>query len=189
VDGLKQSMTIYKNRLHAYKHDVNADPFLMEECTAMIQFHQNQIDKIETEIIKIVKQNFDHEYEKILKIPGVGEKTASLVIGVFGKFENFDSAKKVVSFIGINPNPRESGSSVRRGSSISKKGNSLLRKILYMAAISASRHNPSCAALYNRLLEKGKAKKKAFVAVANKLIRQIFAVIKFDREWDINYGK
>jgi len=58
-----------------------------------------------------------------------------------------------------------------------------------MAALSASKHNKACAEQYMRLIAKGKSKRVALIAVANKPLRQIFAVIKNNRNYDENYHK
>lgn len=57
-----------------------------------------------------------------------------------------------------------------------------------MASLSASKHNPQCNILYERLLEKGKDKKLIQIAVAHKLLRQIFAIAKYGRVYDPHYG-
>ena len=53
-----------------------------------------------------------------------------------------------------------------------------MRKILFMCSLSAYKHNKSCKDLYERLVSAGKSKKLALMAVANKLIRQAFGVVK-----------
>ena len=58
----------------------------------------------------------------------------------------------------------------------------------YLAALSAYKYNKSCMALYERLVTKGKAKKLALIAVANKLIRQVFAVVKNNRGYDPDFS-
>ncbi|MEL7251515.1 MAG: hypothetical protein AAFO03_24030 [Bacteroidota bacterium] len=55
---------------------------------------------------------------------------------------------------------------------------SKLRGLLYMGARSAKRFNPACRDLYERLRRKGKCHKVAMVAVCNKMVRQLFAVVK-----------
>jgi transposase len=76
-------------------------------------------------------------------------------------FERFKSIKDASSFIGINPSPYESGTNVRKSGKIKKMGNPYARKILYMAALSVIRFNKYCRELYERLVNKGKAKKLA----------------------------
>ena len=67
-------------------------------------------------------------------------------------------------------------------------GNPYIRQMLFMASLSASRYNNQCNTLYERLLNKGKDKKVILMAVANKLIRQAFAIVKFKREYNPLYG-
>jgi transposase len=84
----------------------------------------------------MIKANF------LTSIPGIGEKTIAIILA-FLTVENFDSAKQVVAFVGLNPKPRQSGSSVSMGvSRISKTGDSDLRKAFYMPAIVSLRFNP-----------------------------------------------
>ena len=77
--------------------------------------------------------------------------------------------------------------SVKKSGSIKKMGNPYARKILYMAALSAIRFNKYCRELYERLVSKGKAKKLALVAVAHKLLRQAYGVLKSRRSFDENF--
>ena len=109
------------------------------------------------------------------------------IIAILKSFEPFEKSKQVTSFIGICPSPYQSGSSVNRGGRIMKKGNSYMRKLLYICALSALRANKSCADLFIRLVEKGKSKRLALIAVANKLIRQSFAVLKTRTHYNENF--
>ena len=67
---------------------------------------------------------------------------------------------------------------------INKNANSEIRAALYMASLSASRYNKACAELYQRLRAKGKPRKQALIAVAHKLIKQIWAVVKSGLDFD-----
>lgn len=184
----QKNITSLNNQLLALKACKSEHKIILQEIKKNIRSNEKSIEKLEKEITGIIKDNFDDLNKRLLQIPGVGLKTSSMIIGYFGYFDNFESAKQVVSFVGLNPNPRLSGKSVNRGSNISKKGNSLLRKILYLAALSAKVHNPNCRMLYERLLNNGMSKVKAQVAVAHKLLRQIFAIAKYGRSWSPNYG-
>jgi len=182
--GMKTQNT---NRLEA----LNVHPEKQVEVIDSINRVNQQIDR-EIKFLEKMAHELLVEYDKdtyarVMDIPGVGKRTAAAMIGVFNHFENFETAKQVSSYIGINPSPFSSGSSVRGRGSISRKGNGYLRKLLYMAALSASRSNEQCTSLYNRLLEQGKSKKVILIAVANKLLRQIFAIIKFRRKYFANY--
>ncbi|RMG70400.1 MAG: IS110 family transposase [Nitrospirae bacterium] len=146
-----------------------------------------EIKKLEKRLEDIIDQNFKTEKEVLKKIPRVGSKLTAVVLGIFGRFENFERAKEVTSYIGICPSPYISGKSVRGSGRISKRGNAFIRKTLYVCALSASRYNKGCKELYERMIENGKRKRVALIAVANKLIRQIFGVLKNMREYDPDY--
>tara|TARA_R110001632_G_scaffold221815_1_gene352572 strand:- start:2577 stop:2870 length:294 start_codon:yes stop_codon:yes gene_type:complete len=70
---------------------------------------------------------------------------------------------------------------------IIKVGNKKLRNLLFLCAFSACKHNKACKAIYDRIVAKGKSKKLALIAVANKLLKQAFAIAKSGRPYDENY--
>ena len=187
IEDLLQMKAQNTNRLEALSFAPDAPKELLESFNKINEFIIQQIKESEKAINRLVQETNEEQYNQLMKIPGVGKRTAVAIIGYFNDFEYFETAKQVVSYIGVNPSPRMSGTSVRGTGSISRKGNPYLRKLFYMAALSASKHNDSCIQLYNRMLLKGKDKKLALIAVANKLIRQVFAVTKYKREYVAEY--
>jgi transposase len=106
---------------------------------------------------------------------GVGLMTAAAVLaylpaGVLG------DAKKAAAYAGLHPRHDQSGQ--RDRSRLSKQGCPPLRRYLYLAAMSAIRHDPAMAAWHANLLARGKAAKSATCAVAHKLLRQLMGIIK-----------
>ena len=189
VDAFIETKENYRNRLEALSQDPLQIKSVTNSYEQIIRNAERKIAKFEVELLQIVKEHYSEVYNRLLTIKGVGVKTAVVIIGFFGKFEDFENSKQVASFIGINPSPKESGSSIRGRGRISKKGNSYLRKQLYMTSLSAMQHNKSCKEFYERLTSKGKEHKVCRVAVVNKLIKQIFAILKYDRVYDPNYIK
>ena len=169
--------TAFQNKLESLVQDENAD----KSCTRMVkQEIQNitrKIDKLDEEVENIIMKTYNVQYKLLRTIPGIGRKTAATLIAITSCFELFESHRKLASYIGLCPRIYESGTSVRGKAKICKLGMSRMRQLLYLAALSAIKANKPCEALYNRLVEKGKPKKLALVAVANKLIRQSFGVI------------
>lgn len=188
LEDLYHSKTQMSNRLEAYDYGLGITPALRESITTIINTINEEIDKLTDELNDHMDKHYPEVKEKLTSIPGVGAKTASTIIAYYGEFENFETAKQAVSFAGLNPNPRQSGTSVNKGSNISKKGHSLIRKTLYMCSLSLVRCNPEFKTYYEHMLAGGKAKKKALVAIANKILRQIFAILKYDREWTPYYS-
>ncbi len=148
----------------------------------------HEIEKLEKQIkTLIMNTEYRETYERVTSIPGIGDRTASALIGYFEKFDNFENAKQIAAYIGLNPSIKESGKSIKKRGRISRIGNPYLRKLFFMAALSASVHNTQCRELYERLLLKGKDKKLIITAVAHKLLRQAFAVVKYERMYDPAY--
>ncbi|MBF0598372.1 transposase, partial [Faecalibacter rhinopitheci] len=86
--------------------------------------------------------------------------------------------KQLISYAGLSPTEYRSGSSIRGRVRICKQGGKQLRNMLYMCALNAKKSNGYCRALYDRLVEKGKNKKAALIAVCNKLLKLVFGVVK-----------
>jgi len=145
------------------------------------------ISELQEELIIMVKKYDSKLLQNITSIVGIGQNTASLLILASEGFTNFDSAKQLSSYFGLAPTEYSSGTSIKGSRKISKMGNPLVRKKLFMCSLQASRYNKSCIDLYQRLLAKGKPKKVALIAVVNKLLKIIFAISKsnlpYDREF------
>jgi transposase len=160
----------------------------------LIDLVNEQIDNI-TESINHLQKKLDglvNIYDPVLlrnltSIVGIGQRTASLLIIATEGFTSFDNAKQVSSYFGLAPTELSSGTSINGKRKISKPGNPLVRKKLYMCSLQASRYNKTCADLYQRLLAKGKPKKLALIAVANKLVKIIFAIAKSGLPYDREY--
>ncbi len=187
IEAHSKTKEIYYNRLEALTQYPAQKKIVINSFKKIIKLLEKEIKMFEQELRKLVSLHYPKEYRLLTGIDGVGFKTAVVIIGYFGKFENFENSKQVASFIGINPSPKESGSSVKGRGSISKQGNSYLRKQLFMTSLSAMQHNKTCKELYDRLKNKGKEHKVCRVAVMNKLVKQIFAIVKYDRVYNSNY--
>jgi transposase len=141
---------------------------------------------IKDEIEELTKANFSQELVRLTSVVGISTTIAMALIEVSGGLRHFHSAKALAKFIGVAPIIYQSGK-LNSAKGICKTGDGQLRSMLYVATWSAIQHNKSCRALYQRLKAVGKPSKVALIAVVNKLLRQAFAVIKFDPEFDPNY--
>jgi transposase len=165
-----------------------------EPCTEVIDCFQETLIKfaeiekqLEKQLRILVEETDKQSYDLACSIPGIGKRVGSLVVGMFGNFATFTEAGQAASFIGLTPFNKRSGTSVNLKGSISKKGSPYARKLFYLASLSAAIHNPHCRVLYQRLIGKGKCKREAHVAVAHKLLRQVFGVVKNNRPYDHAY--
>ena len=144
-----------------------------------IEFLDKQIQQVEELISNNIKGHQDlNDKSKLLNsIPGIGEKTIAIILA-FLTVENFDSAKQVVAFVGLNPKPKQSGSSVLGAGRISKTGDADLRKAFYMPAIVSLRFNPIIKGFAERLSSVGKAQMIVVIAAMRKLLHIIYGVLK-----------
>ena len=191
LEGLMRTHTRILNQIEALnQYPEGYAEEAIESLKRVLEEIEKEIKNIQDKIDAIVNREENKDlYRRLTTIPGIGKRTASTLIAYFGSFSTFENSKQVASYIGLTPSIKESGKSVKRkGYSISKIGNPYLRQILFMASLSASRHNHQCSILYDRLLKEGKDKKLILIAVAHKLLRQTCAVAKYRRVYDPNYG-
>ena len=147
---------------------------------------QRQIDRLQARQEELIDQQYSSVKELALSVKGIGPRTAIVLITLLGDLSRFKNAKAVAAFMGINPVPYQTGT-IEKQAHISKQGHAKLRTLFYLCALSAVRCNTECRRMYIRLLKRGKKKKVALIAVANKLIRQVVAVIKSGVPFDDNY--
>jgi transposase len=175
-DGLIRHLTVLKNQQEAFR----ATALLGEEdgsfLSELIAHTEAQIARLEKQMGAIVNAEQPELMGNLTSIPGIGKKTALMLVLISGGFKKFATYRQLIAYIGFAPRAYESGTSVRGRARVCKMGMSRIRAMLYVCAWSASRYNLGCKALYERLLEKGKSKRLALVAVANKLIKQAFAI-------------
>jgi transposase len=147
----------------------------------------SSIEELEAEIKQLLspqepKDSFPGE--NLLTIPGVGEKTVAAVLSYLGTDgTNFSTSTKAVGYIGFFPKIHQSGQS-QWENAISKRGPTLLRWALYMAAVACLRHNPEMRSLYHKKLSQGKTEKQALICVAKKLLEIMLSMLKSGEPYD-----
>ena len=156
----------------------------MQSMLTVIEEHQSQVEQ---SLYQTTQQAYAELMSIITSVKGIGKEIATALIVTTAEFTRFDNAKQLAKFIGICPTHYQSGSSVKGKSTMARRGDPHLRSLLYMATLSAIRHNRTCRELYERLKANGKASKAALIAVANKLIRQIFAVVTSHTKYEDGY--
>jgi transposase len=169
-------LTTLRNQMEAFSATGLMDKEVRMLLQKMITQQQKMLQELEEKTQNIIKKYHQQMLSNLTSIPGIATKTASVLITVTGGFTRFRSAKQLCAYVGMTPRIYESGSSIKGKARICKLGMSRLRALLYVCAWTAKRYNKACAELYERLVAKGKAKKLALVAVANKLLRQAFAI-------------
>lgn len=186
MEHLIQARADLKNVLDALKSK-KSEASLLQIVKKQIEYQSKQIQEIEAQINDFIKDYNTTLLTNLKSIKGIGERTATALIIATNGFDNFESSKQLASYFGLAPTENSSGTSIRGNRKISKMGNPLIRKKLYMCSLQASRYNKTCKNLYERLVNKGKSKKLALIAVANKLLKIVFAIVKSGLPYDQNY--
>jgi transposase len=122
------------------------------------------------------------DYERLLTIPGIGKKSAPALLTLFITYQGTNRGQ-ITALCGLDPIKRQSGTSVLGKSKISKHGNPMFRKVLYMPMLSAIRNNARIALFYRRLLENHKVKKAAVMAAMRKMILIAHAIYQNKTEY------
>ena len=187
IQTYSRQSTALKNKLHALENRGHDKGVLIRSIKRQLVQLKKERSLLEQELESLIKSNEAKLLSRLITIPGIGKKTAVLMMVSTSNFETFSSYRQVSSFLGLAPNERSSGSSIRGKSRISKTGDGLLRNHLFMCSFTACIHNPQCKALFDRIVAKGKSKKLALIAVCNKLIKQGFAIAKSGLPYDPNY--
>ena len=173
----KQS-TMLKNKLHGEAVLGNPSKAVVSSLKRSLKQLQKEIKSLEDTLLILVKQTHQDLLTRLKSIPGIGPKTAIMLVVLTGGFDRFSSASELCSYAGLTPVIRQSGTSVKGRSRISKIGNQKLRNLLFMCSFNACKYNKACRDLYERIVAKGKSKKLALIAVCNKLLKQAFAIAK-----------
>ena len=185
-DGLLRQCTMLRGQQEAFAHAAVHEELVHQVLEAHMKALSQAVHQLDKRLEALARQHFEGKYQALQTIPGIGPKTALLLLCLTDGFTRFDQARKLASYVGLCPRVYRSGSSISGHGAICKLGCSQMRKLLYMCSWTAKRCNPGCVDLYQRMKEKGKPERVIKIAIAHKLLRQAFAVGKsglpFDKE-------
>ena len=176
-----------KNQLESFQHSVIVNEVVVSTIESLLSLYNDKLRTIYKEAERLIEHHQNDNYKRLTQIPGMGKKTAIVLLTITAGMQGFDTAKQLSSYVGLCPRIVESGSSIKGRSKICKMGMSMIRRMLYMCALSAKKYNKGCKEIYERLINNGKKKKLALIAVANKLLRQAFSIIKNQDEYNEKY--
>ena len=151
---------------------------------------------VQLEVLKDLIAEIENEMEitlerisyssKLLAIKGLGVISVAGIIGEVGDFKKFQTRAEIMKLAGLDLYEISSGK-MKGQRRISKRGRSLLRKILYYVAIQTIRKNGIMHNYYTKLTNGGMKRMKALVAVSRKLLGIIYAIVRDDSEYLVNF--
>lgn len=177
-----------KNRKHALKYRPLICPPIGERNEKLVKFINCQIADIEVELRALLDQ--DPEWKAVsmllLNIPCVGLVTVCWTMVMTDNFALCDNPEELVSYAGLAPYARQSGTSLNSYRRVAGKGCGRLRQALYLSVLIAIRHQAPIAAFYYRLVARGKPGKVALIAASRKLLRIMWAVATHRQPFDVS---
>lgn len=188
-DQLVQERTAIKNQMHAEKAEAEPSDDSVKRMKKRITLLDKQEEEIKEEIKRLVKSNEQIE-EKVkitCTIPGIGLLTAATILAETNGFDLIRNKRQLTSYAGLDVVQKQSGTSVRGKTKISKKGNKYLRKAMYLPALSAIRHDEHFKGIFTRIVAKHGIKMKAGVAVQRKLLEMTFTIFRTNKPYDKDY--
>ena len=174
-----------KLRISKTKVDGTKD-FLVMQLDRNIEHLTREILIIDKEIMNRIRKNpqYFKNYELLKEIPGIGDKTAKILVSYLGpNAELFASAEKFAAYAGLYPTENQSGNHVGQAK-LTYKGCRKLKSSLYNCALSAVRNNGKLNEYYYTKVATGKSKKQVIIALANKLAKLSWSVIKYQKKYD-----
>lgn len=151
------------------------------ELTALDQLWAQQ-HQIEQKLEELAKQ--EERIQLLQTIPGVGRKTAEVIVTCLDEPKRFENARQVSAYAGLIPQQHQSGQTNRFGK-ITKRGSRLLRTALVEAGWAMLRYNEWAAATYARICGGQKTRKKtAITALARKLLVRCWAMLLHNQPWN-----
>lgn len=151
----------------------------VRDCCEDLDLLRRRLRTVEGDIQRRLAQ---HEVGTVLTtIGGIATKTAAHLVGIFDDFSGVSGGAALAAYVGAIPGLRQSGQRTGTRAPLTPIGAAGLRAALYMAVLSAVRHNPWLRAYYQRLRARGKLPKVALLAAMRKLLHAIYSVAKSRR--------
>jgi Transposase and inactivated derivatives len=178
AEQLLKQKTMVSNALEARQRQPIVSKLALKRLEQTLKSLTQQAERVEAELLALLEQRFAAEMTLLCSIPGIGRKTAGMLLLFAGGFTRLDNYRQLIAMAGLSPREHTSGTSIRGKVRITKMGGGLIRGKLFMCSFSAKKMNAACQRLFDRLVAKGKNKKLALIAVCNKLLKQAFAIVK-----------
>jgi transposase len=146
-----------------------------------IEFLKGELGDSDGEVAAHVEKHHAQLATALASVPGIGAASVAVLLAELPELGKLDR-RRIAALVGVAPLNRDSGQ--MRGQRSIWGGRADVRRTLYMATLTAVRHNPPLKAFYDKLVAAGKRKKVALVAAMRKLLGMLNAIAKHGSTWD-----
>lgn len=152
-----------------------------------VRWLQRELDKVDGDLGKAIQASPVWRTRETLfrSVPGVGPVVSRTLIAELPELGHLNR-KQIAALVGVAPLARDSGK--HKGRRMVFGGRASVRQALYMAALVASRRNPTIRTFYQRLIASGKPPKVALTACMRKLLTILNAMARSGSPWEADYA-
>jgi transposase len=183
---LTEESTAARHRLHALCSTQASPPYLRADLKRFIASLDKRIIRIRAHALALIEANtaLHERFQALTTMVGVADTSAVALLSELAAMPPSLSSRACVCHAGLDPRVHESGTSVHKAPRISRHGNKYLRRALFHPALTAGVHDPRAKAFKQRLIDRGKKKMQANVAIMRKLLTAAWAIVNDPQPYD-----
>jgi transposase len=158
-----------------------AVPPVRPTIEALIQAIRAQLDEVESQMVGQVREHFSALDTLLRSAQGIGPITSATLLAELPELGQLNR-RQIAALVGVAPMANDAGTAYGRRRV--QGGRFEIRRVLYMATLTAAAHNPVIKAFYRRLIAAGKLPKVALVACLRKLLTALNAMVRTHTPWN-----
>ena len=176
----KQLLDMINQETNRLEQTVDAE--IVESIHEHLKSLKDQLKTIDKRLVKMINEQAktDPTVRVLQSVPGVGPVTVSTMLSELPELGKL-SRGQIAKLVGVAPMVNQSGRTDSHRSIFGGRG--YVRRVLYMATLSATRHNATIKQFYTRLVAKGKPKMVALVASMRKLLTILNDMVRNGETW------
>ena len=185
IEAMSKTVVQEKNRLHAHDQSEELSEFVKQDIRELIALLESRIARLRHQALLVIEQSetLAKALTHLTSIVGIAEASGIAILAELAVLPADMTTREWVAHAGLDPRQYQSGSSVHKPARISRTGNAHIRRALFMPALVAVQWEPHIKAFYQHLLDSGKTKMQAIVAVMRKLLHAIHGMLEHDQDF------
>lgn len=185
IEAMSKTMVQEKNRLHANDQSEELSEFVKQDIRELAALLECRIVRLRQQALLVIEQSEDlaKAFAHLTTIKGIADASGITILAELAVLPADMTTRQWVAHAGLDPRQYQSGSSVYKPARISRTGNAHIRRALFMPALVAVQWEPHIKAFYEHLLDRGKTKMQANVAVMRKMLHAIHGMLEHDQDF------
>ncbi len=185
IEAMSKTVVQEKNRLHANDQSEELSEFVKQDIRELADLLESRIARLRKQALLVIEQSEDlaKAFAHITSIKGIADASGISILAELAVLPTDMTKRQWVAHAGLDPRQFQSGTSVHKPARIRKTGNAHIRRALFMPALVSVQWEPHVKAFYEHLLDRGKTKMQANVAVMRKLLHAIHGILEHHQDF------